>query len=195
MNIVQIGANEAGDACSDFVLNNKHAINCVHLVEPFSVHNEKLKQVYADVANVFIHNVAISLNPTDTELELYYPEQQLGSAHASASIAHLYAHAHSSIASIKVPCYTLSGFLDFCKLEVCDRIYIDTEGLDCKILLDFDPLKYKVQYIEYEITHTDGAFIKGETYTKCADKFKSLGYSLSPTGAYNECAVKIEISK
>lgn len=191
MIIVQVGTNNGVDSCSDFVLKNKELITEVHLIEPLVACNAHIKSVYKDVNNYKIYNVGISDNPHSKEITIYYPASNAISGHSSSDYGHLTAHHHSVISHVTVPCYTLEKFFELNNITKCDRLYIDTEGLDCKILLGFDYTKYGISYIEFEIIHADGAFNKGESYNKCVDKFHACGYNVNPAGEYNECAVKL----
>ena len=191
MIIVQVGTNNGVDSCSEFVLKNKDQITEVHLIEPLAACNAHIENVYKDVPNHKIYNVGISDNTNSEEITIYYPSSNTISGHSSSDYKHLTAHQHSDISHVTVPCYTLEKFFELHNITKCDRLYIDTEGLDCKILLGFDYAKYGISYIEFEVIHADGAFNKGESYNKCVDKFRACGYSISPAGEYNECAVKL----
>jgi FkbM family methyltransferase len=190
MTIVQIGANNGIDSCSDFVIKNKERIKEVHLVEPLQACNEHIKKVYKDIPNVKIYNLAISENPILKEMSIYYPKHDNTSGHSSSNYGHLTAHSHSEIEFVTVPCFTLEAFLLNNGITACDRLYIDTEGLDCKILLGFDFNKYGISYVEFEIIHADGTFNKGEIYNKCVAKFIENGYRIETAGEFNECAIK-----
>jgi FkbM family methyltransferase len=190
MIIVQIGTNNGVDPCSEFVLANKDKITELHLIEPQSACNTHIDKVYEDVSNVEIYNIAISDNPLISELTIYFPTANTISGHSSSDYNHLIAHNHRDISCITVPAYTLEKFFDLNGITHCDRLYIDTEGLDCKILLGFNFAKYGINYIEFETIHADGAFNKGESYNRCVDKFRSLGYEIKDAGEFNQCAVK-----
>ncbi len=190
MIIVQVGTNNGVDPCSEFVLANKTDITELHLIEPQSTCNAHINKVYHNISNVKIHNIAISDNPLITELTIYYPSNNDISGHSSSDYNHLVAHSHRDISHITVPAYTLEKFFELNGITHCDRLYIDTEGLDCKILLGFDYAKYNINYIEFETIHADGTFNKGENYNKCVDKFTSLGYTVKDAGEFNQCAVK-----
>lgn len=190
MIIVQIGANKGDDSCSDFVIKNKGLIEEVHLVEPLATCNTHINNVYKDIANVKIYNLAITDNPILKEMTIYYPKQDNMSGHSSSIYSHLTAHSHAEIEFVTVSCFTLEDFFLNNGINKCDRLYIDTEGLDCKILLGFDFNKYNIRYIEFEIIHADGTFNKGESYNKCIAKFIENGYRIEAAGDFNECAVK-----
>ena len=74
----------------------------------------------------------------------------------------------------------------------CDRLYIDTEGLDCKILLSFDISKYNFEWIEFEILHTDGVFQRGPNYNNVIKMLTSLDYEIVEAAKFNLAARKIK---
>ena len=191
MTIVQVGANNGVDPCSDFVIKNKDHIKEVHLIEPLIACNDHINKVYKDIPNVKIHNIAISDNSLLKELSIYYPKYDTISGHSSSNYSHLTAHSHHEIDFVTVPCFTLEDFFINNDIIKCDRLYIDTEGLDCKILLGFDYVKYDISYVEFEVIHADGTFNKGENYEKCVAKFVANGYRIAPAGEFNECAIKL----
>ena len=190
MTIVQVGTNNAVDPCSEYVLRNKELVTSLHLIEPLSACNTHINRVYSAVPNYKIYNIGITDNPADKEITIYYPTSNSISGHSSSSKQHLRLHHHNDLSSVTVPAYTLEKFFELNSIKVCDRLYIDTEGLDCKILLDFDFTKYSINYIEFEIIHADGTFNKGENYNKCIQKFNSLGYRIEEAGEFNQCAIK-----
>ena len=85
-----------------------------------------------------------------------------------------------------MPAISLAGFLDSNKIEKCDRLYIDTEGLDCKIIFNFDIEKHNIRRIEFETLHSDGFQARGQNYNSCIEKLKTLGYKATEAGEYNE---------
>lgn len=191
MTIVQIGTNNGADDCNTFVRQNKDTIDKVYLIEPLAKCNTHIIDMYNGIPNVSIHNIGISDNPLQDEITMFHPAHDETSAHSASNIEHLIGHDHRDIHSIVVPCMTLDKFFETNNITQCDRLYIDTEGLDCKILLGFDFVKYDIKYIEFEILHTDGVFTRGELYDKCISKFKASGYRITAGGQYNECAIKI----
>ena len=112
------------------------------------------------------------------------------SGHASTSYEHLIAHGHKDIEMTSIDCITLENFSLQNNIKYCDRLYIDTEGLDCSILLDFDYNKYDIKYIEFEKIHSDGAFKTGDNYYKCIKRFTVFGYIVRDSGQFNCIAEK-----
>jgi len=185
MTIVQIGCNDGKDHILDFCINNKESIEEIHLIEPNPEALEDCKQTYSDFKQARFHNLAIVQNDADS-VELHIPRTKSLNAHASTFANHLTAHGHQDFNTINVPATSLAGFLDSNKIEKCDRLYIDTEGLDCEIILNFNIQKYNISRIEFETLHSDGFLAKGKNYKYCIEKLKTLGYKETEAGEYNE---------
>ena len=185
MTIVQIGCNDGKDHILDFCIKNKESIEQIHLIEPNPEALEDCKQTYLDFKQAEFHNLAIVPNDIES-VNLYIPQVKSLNGHASTSTNHLITHGHNHFNSINVTAINLNKFFDVNKITKCDRLYIDTEGLDCKIILNLDIEKYGIGRIEFEILHTDGVFAKGENYNSCVEKLKSLGYKQTQAGQYNE---------
>jgi FkbM family methyltransferase len=185
MTIVQIGCNNGKDHILDFCQKNKESINAIHLVEPNPEALEDCKQTYSDFKQAKFHNLAIVPNDAGS-VELHIPRTKSLNAHASTLKNHLIDHGHISFDTINVPATSLAGFLDSNKIDKCDRLYIDTEGLDCAIVLNLDIQKYNIARIEFETLHSDGFLAKGQNYNSCIEKLKTLGYKATEAGEYNE---------
>ena len=185
MTIVQIGCNDGKDHILDFCQKNRESIEAIHLIEPNPEALEDCKETYSDFKQARFHNLAIVPND-DGSVDLYIPRSKALNAHASISKNHLTDHGHISFDTINVPAISLAGFLDSNKIEKCDRLYIDTEGLDCEIILNFDIEKHNIRRIEFETLHSDGFRTKGKNYNSCIEKLKTLGYKATEAGEYNE---------
>lgn len=189
MTIVQIGCNDGKDHVLDFCLKNRESIEEIHLIEPNPEALEDCKQTYSDFKQAKFHNLAIATNNLES-ISLYVPQGKSSNGHASTLVNHLTAHGHQDFNTINVPATSLAGFFDINKITKCDRLYIDAEGLDCEIILDFDIEAHGVERIEFEILHTDGVFTRGQNYNSCIEKLKSLGYKQTEAGQYNEAYQK-----
>jgi FkbM family methyltransferase len=189
MNIVQIGVNKSLDACHKFIQSNKDYIENIYLVEPLPSCIPDIKSAFKNFDNVKIFNLAICDNNSETSLKFYFPANDPKSGHASFKYDHLLAHGHRQIDSIDIECITLDDFFKNNSIVDCERLYIDTEGLDCSILLNFNYPKYNIKYIEFEKIHSDGAFTQGLNYKKCIDKFKMNNYEIKPVGKWNCAAI------
>jgi FkbM family methyltransferase len=185
MTIVQIGCNNGKDHILDFCQKNRDGIKAIHLVEPNPEALEDCKQTYSDLKQARFHNFAIVPNDAGY-VDLHIPSSKALNAHASTLKNHLIDHGHISFNTINVPSISLAGFLDSNKIEECDRLYIDTEGLDCEIILNFDIAKHNIRRIEFETLHSDGFLAKGQNYNSCIEKLKAIGYKATEAGEYNE---------
>lgn len=189
MKIIHIGCNNGKDHVLDFCIKNKNMIEEIHLIEPNEYELEICKQTYSGFPQARFHNLAI-VPDEKKSVELHIPQQKSFSGHASTSTAHLIAHGHNGFDSIRVMATNLNEFFESNKISICDRLYIDTEGLDCEIILNLDIEKYKIGRIEFEIIHTDGVFSRGQKYINCIEKLKNLGYIQDDAGQYNEAYQK-----
>ena len=70
MNIVQLGSCVGNDDLTKIIGDSQP--NLLVLVEPMSIHNEKIKNCYKHVNNLKLENVAISINDDIDEISFYY---------------------------------------------------------------------------------------------------------------------------
>jgi hypothetical protein len=185
MTIVQIGCNDGKDHVLDFCQKNKEGIEAIHLIEPNPEALEDCKQTYSDFKQAKFHNLAIVPNNVES-INLHIPQAKSLNGHASTITNHLFAHGHTGFNTINVSATSIAGFLDSNKITKCDRLYIDTEGLDCDIILGLDIWKYRIERIEFEVLHTDGVFAGGQKYSSCVERLTALGYRPNDAGQYNE---------
>jgi len=185
MTIVQIGCNNGRDHVLDFCLKNKEAIKEIHLIEPNLEALEDCKQTYSDFYQAKFHNLAIVANNVQS-INIHIPKSKSFNEHASTFINHLIEHGHADFNTISVRALSLADFFDSNKITKCDRLYIDTEGLDCDIILGIDIKKYKMNRIEFEVLHTDGVFTRGQKYYSCVEKLTAFGYRPTDASQYSE---------
>ena len=189
MTIVQIACNDGKDHVLDFCLKNREGIEEIHLVEPNPEALEDCKQTYSDFKQAKFHNLAIVPNDLES-INLHIPQVKSLNGHASTITSHLSAHGHTGFNTINVSALTIARFFDSNKITKCNRLYMDTEGLDCDIILGIDFQKYKIGRIEFEILHTDGVFTRGQNYNSCIEKLKTHSYKATEAGEYNEAYEK-----
>jgi len=142
--LIQIGANDGKrfDQISEFIKNNDE-LEAI-LVEPVKKYFEQLKENYKDLKNIKFENSAISKNNEinflycvkDKFLENYQDHIKGINSH---DMKHLLNHnvKESHIEKIKVETLTFSNLIKKYDLTEIDLIYIDVEGYDDKIVLDF----------------------------------------------------------
>ncbi len=142
--LIQIGANDGKrfDEISKFIKNNNE-LKAV-LVEPVKKYFEQLKENYKDHKNIEFENSAIS---KDNEINFLYcvkdkfleNYQEHIKGINSNKIQHLLNHnvKKSHIEKIKVETLTFANLIIKYNLSEIDLLYIDVEGYDDKIILDF----------------------------------------------------------
>lgn len=141
--IVQIGANDGVrfDELNQFI--NEYKTECL-LVEPIKENFEELYKKYNNLKFVKLENSAISINneisflyKVDTKKVSYYGDHIPGIT--SFNKNHLLKHGVKDRHIIKEKIQTISIKQLFTKHEIknLDLLYVDTEGYDGKIILDF----------------------------------------------------------
>lgn len=155
MNIIQIGANRGNDDLSSIIGNNQPSM--LILVEPMSLHNEKLKNFYSWVNNLHIENVAIN-ETSDSYIDFYYHlDDGPGYEVASLDPKHIYErHTHLSkerVSSISVQTKNINDLFNKFNLTNIDILFIDAEGHDDKIILSIDLKKFNIDKIYFENLH------------------------------------------
>lgn len=151
------------------------------LIEPLPQLLPILKESYKDIPNIIIENKAITTEGSK-ELTFYVDINDPITELSSLNKQHLIDHniSEDNIKEIVVQGEKLETILDYYDIKELDWLFIDVEGLDCDILLDFNILKYKIHSIVFEYTHSDGAFSKGgPKLNKLIDKMTSLNYEIS----------------
>ena len=142
--LIQIGANDGKrfDEISKFIKNNNDLKTV--LVEPVKKYFDQLKENYKDCKNIKFENSAISKN---NEINFLYcvkerfieNYQEHIKGINSHEIQHLLNHnvKKSHIEKIKVETLTFENLIKKYDLTEIDLLYIDVEGYDDKVVLDF----------------------------------------------------------
>lgn len=176
MNIIQIGCHDGNDHVFQFVSENSHAIDRLILVEPLSEKIKEAKIKYQDFQFVEFFELAIVDFEDKDEISFFFPEDLIHSQISSIDINHVLRH-RLDVKEIKVKCLNIKKFLDSLNLSKIDKFYIDTEGLDCKIIKQIDFQKYSIDYIEYEYIHSDGSYTFGQNGSDVQNMLLNLGYN------------------
>jgi FkbM family methyltransferase len=158
MVVVQIGANQGNDELTELLKNND--VNKLILVEPLNIHNDKLKQCYNNIKNLFIENIAIIDDSNQKEISFYFHKEDGVDYGLSFEIAtldknHILKHGRTEegIVEIKVPTMTINDLLDKYELKDVDILFMDVEGFDHEILLSIDYDKYNIKNLYFENLH------------------------------------------
>lgn len=166
------------------------------LIEPLPQLLPYLKESYKDVPNIIIENKAVTVEGSK-KLTFYVDINDPITELSSLNKQHLIDHniTEKDIQEIIVQGEKLETILDYYNVKELDWLFVDVEGYDCDILLDFDFSKYKIDSIVFEYTHSDGAFSKGgPKLNKLIDKMTSLNYEISSLDTGNLlCKLKPKI--
>ncbi len=187
MNLLQIGCNEGNDKLSDFLKFYKKESPKTLLVDASSSALDLAREFYKDFDNIEFQHIAI-VDTDEKEVDLFYPANSPNSVHCSLSEGHVKTHKKIEgqladkppveVKKEKVPATRIGPLLDYFNGEFIDRLYIDVEGLDCQIIDDIDLDKYKVGYIRFEHTHSEGIFAtNGPTLKKTTQRLLEFNYT------------------
>ena len=163
---------------------------------------EKAKHFYRHFDGIEFRNIAV-IDTDEDEIDLFYPENTPDNVHCSVLESHVKKHKEiegnlykkdpENVKKQKVPATRINTLLDYFKGEYIDRLYVDIEGLDCKIINDIDLEKYNIGYIRFEWAHSDGAFTPmGENIDKTIKNLMDQGYTVSPDPKCNEDILAIK---
>ena len=188
MNILQIGCNQANDRVSEFLKFYKKESPKALLVDASYSALNLAKEFYKDFNNIKFQHVAV-IDTDEKEVDLFYDADFPNSVHSSILEQHVKIHkeieGHISnkppmaVKKEKVPALRISTLLDYFDGEPIDRLYVDVEGLDCQIINDINFSKYKIGYIRFEHSHSEGTFTtNGPTLQKTIERLLRFDYSI-----------------
>jgi hypothetical protein len=123
-------------------------------------------------------------------LSFYIPKNEPTCGLSSLSSSHLSNHGrHEEIEETKVAARTAHSLFDELELTCIDRLYVDVEGWDAKILLSIDFKKYFIPFILFEHLHLDGSFSKGELAEALFNRLKEKEYTTAGFHEWNMIAI------
>jgi len=180
INIIQIGANDGKrfDPLNKYL--NKYDTKTI-FVEPIKEHFEKLKKNYSNKKNYIFENSAIS--DVDGYLEIFKVNEnslKLYDDHiagiSSFEKKHLLKHNVKSkhISSDKVNSLTIKSLVEKYNINNIDLLFIDVEGHEGKILLNFFQSIDLRPIIIFEYIH-----IENKIFDELIQKLHSKNYSYS----------------
>lgn len=179
MKVVQIGSNKGNDDLSEYLLSNFDELEFGLFVEAIPVHIPELKKCYSKYENIFVENIAvIPSNKKEDKIKFYLlttnaPDYGI----SSCSKEHIEKHVRDisrlqggKILEFELPCITLENLLDKYNISSLDFLFLDVEGIDAQIILNFDWEKYNIKKVEFEYIHLR------EQGDQIKNKFISMGY-------------------
>lgn len=153
MNIIQLGACVGNDDLTKLIGESQPEI--LILVEPMSIHNEKITECYSKIINKHIENIAISTGDEE-EMSFFYHEND-GPMYevASTNINHITKHGYNpnGIKELKVKCLRINKLFEKFNLKKIDILFIDTEGTDDLIIKDIDFDSFEIDELYFENLH------------------------------------------
>ena len=163
--LVQIGANngERFDDLSKYI--KMHKIFCV-LVEPINIYFEELKKNYINLENIYFEKSAISVtnkNKIYTVNKKYiekYDDHIQGIS--SFKKDHLIKHGVKSkhVISQSINSLTILELFKKYKINTLDLLFVDAEGYDGNIILDFLNTSKLEPIIIFEFIHIESKIFK-----------------------------------
>ena len=198
--LVVIGAH-SGLYLKDLV--NEYQDRNVLLVEPVPYNYEILDSEYKDDPKITIcKNAIIDKSKKDF---FYYvkkePIAKLGKHWASQIGSfdknHILNHKNKrfdikedDIETIQIEFITFDDLIQKYSIKSIDKLQIDVEGAEYKIMNSINFQKIEINKILFESKHFDGTFIEGKKLQEIEEKLKSNGYKLQQIDKENILASK-----
>ena len=179
--LIQVGANdgERFDILNKFIKKNKTKSI---LIEPIKKNFVNLQKSYKNYKFVKLENVAISVNneinylfKVDEKFLKFYDHHIPGIT--SFNKDHLIKHGvnKTHIVREKVRSISIKNILKKYNIKKLDLLFIDTEGYDGKIVLDFLKIKNLKPIIVFEYIH-----IENIIFQKVIKRLKNENYKFFP---------------
>ena len=164
--LIQIGANDGSrfDELNKFI--KEYKIKSI-LVEPINEYFENLKKNYQNFENVHFENSAITVGNKEKEIFVVnnknlkdYGEHIKGIN--SFDKNHLIKHGVKSnhIIKKKINCISISKLLEKYNISNLDLLFIDAEGYDADILIDFLNSSKQEPILIFEYIHVKNKILK-----------------------------------
>ena len=164
--LIQIGANDGSRFDELNIFIKKYKIKSV-LVEPISEYFEDLKKNYKNFENVYFENSAITVGTKEKEIFVVnnknlndYDEHIKGIS--SFDKKHLIKHGVKSnhILKKKINCISILNLLKKYNISDLDILFIDAEGYDGDILIDFFNNSNQEPILIFEYIHIENKIFK-----------------------------------
>ena len=199
--LVVIGAH-TGQYLKEII--SKNSSKKILLIEPVPYNYEVLETEYANKENFFLCKNAIFDN--SSKQNFFYVKKKsikkLGK-HWATGIGsfdknHILSHKgkrfninDEDIQKIQIDFITFKDLTDKYLIRSIDRLQLDVEGAEYKILNSIDFQKVKINEIFFESKHFDGTFLEGEKLTQTKKMLENSGYILEKIDSENILAKKI----
>ena len=198
--LVVIGAH-SGLFLKDLV--SEYQDQNILLVEPVPYNYEILNSEYKDNPKITIcKNAIIDKSKKDF---FYYVKKdsitKLGKHWASQIVSfdknHILNHKNKrfdikedDIETIQIEFITFDDLIQKYSIKSIDKLQIDVEGAEYKIMNSINFQKIEINKILFESKHFDGTFVEGKKLEEIEEKLKSNGYKLQQIDKENILASK-----
>ncbi len=173
------------------------------LVEPVPYNHEILDLEYKDDPKIIIcKNAIIDKSKKDffyyvkkdsiTKLGKHWASQ-IGSFDKNHILNHKNKRFHikeDDIETIQIEFVTFDDLIQKYSIKSIDKLQIDVEGAEYKIMNSINFQKIEINKILFESKHFDGTFVEGKKLQEIQEKLKSNGYKLQQIDKENILASK-----
>ena len=198
--LVVIGAH-SGLYLKDLV--NEYQGRNVLLVEPVPYNYEVLDSEYKDDPKIIICKNAI-IDKSKKDFFYYVKKESITKLgkHWASQIGsfdknHILNHKNKrfdikedDIETIQIEFITFDDLIKKYSIKSIDKLQIDVEGAEYKIMNSINFQKIEINKILFESKHFDGTFIEGKKLKEIEEKLKSNGYKLQQIDKENILASK-----
>ena len=173
------------------------------LIEPVDYNFDQLKNRFKNYQNILMEKCAISNK--DETLTFYYIKQESISKlskHWASGIGsfekeHILNHyskrfkvEDKDITSTKIKCLSFMSLAKKYSIKSIDKLLVDVEGAEYKVLSFIDYNKILIKEIIFEKKHLDGTFKQGEKFEKLKSILTSYKYVIKDFDKENCIAIK-----
>ena len=198
--LVVIGAH-SGLFLKDLV--NEYQDQNILLVEPVPYNYEILNSEYKDNPKITICNNAI-IDKSKKDFFYYVKKNSITKLgkHWASQIGsfdknHILNHKNKrfdikedDIETIQIEFITFDDLIQKYSIKSIDKLQIDVEGAEYKIMNSINFQKIEINKILFESKHFDGTFIEGKKLQEIKEKLKSNGYKIQKIYKENILASK-----
>ena len=198
--LVVIGAH-SGLFLKDLV--SEYQDQNILLVEPVPYNYEILNSEYKDNPKITICNNAI-IDKSKKDFFYYVKKESITKLgkHWASQIGsfdknHILNHKNKrfdikadDIETIQIEFITFDDLIQKYSIKSIDKLQIDVEGAEYKIMNSINFQKIEINKILFESKHFDGTFIEGKKLQEIEEKLKSNGYKLQQIDKENILASK-----
>lgn len=175
--IIQIGAND-GNRFDPLTKYIKEYDTRTIFVEPVLKYFEILKRNYSQQPNFYFENSAVSKNNGSINIyKVFEKNLKLYDDHVSGISSidkkHLLKHGvkRGHIETLKINSITIADLINKYKFKNLDLLFLDVEGAECEIIVNFFETLYLRPIIIFEFIH-----VKSDRFEECINLLNKKNY-------------------